>query len=151
MKGQVLAGLGPRTPWPQPGSCWREPARSACVRGAAGVGSGGTPSPARRLCGRGEVGPVWHRVGQDGGRPCRDGGSSSSVDGVVRWLFPCGLRESGCEECLLQVLTRVLDTCICFPPVSGGKGLRTCQIAPAFEVPGGSRGKGEGCLDKSSL
>lgn len=79
----------------------------------------------------GEVGIVQHRVGQGGGMPCRDGGSRSGVDGVMRWLLPCGLGEAGCEESLLHESARVRDACVCFLPVSGvwGKGLRCCQIA----------------------
>lgn len=63
---------------------------------------------------------MWRRVGQDGGRPCRDGGGSGGGDGVVRWLFPRGLREAGCEERLPQVPARVRGARVCFLPVSGG-------------------------------
>lgn len=67
------------------------------------------------------------------------------MDGVIRCLFPHGMREAGCEEHLLQGQLRVQDARVCFLLVSGGeKGMRSCWIAPAFEVPAGLSGEGRG-------
>lgn len=93
---------------------------------------------------------MWCGVGQDSGKPCRDGGSSGSVDGVIKWLFPHGTKEAGCEEHVRSTCT-VQDACICFLPVSGRDRAEELPDCPAFEVRGDSSGEERGCLGKRSL
>lgn len=96
------------------------------------------------------MGTVWRRVGQDSGKPCRDGGSSGGAGDVIRWLFASDTREAGCEEHVGSTCT-VQDACICFLPLSGGDGAEELPDCPAFEVRSDSSGEGRGCLDKRSL
>lgn len=90
---------------------------------------------------------MWCRVGQDGGKPCRDGGSG---DGVIRWLFPYDMRGAGCEGHVRNTC-RVQDARICFLPVSRRDRVEELLHSPAFEIRGDSSGEGTGCLDKMSL
>uniref|UniRef100_A0A674GVI0 Protein Wnt n=1 Tax=Taeniopygia guttata TaxID=59729 RepID=A0A674GVI0_TAEGU len=83
------------------------------------------------LCGR-EAASVCCRVGQDSGKPCRDGGNSGSVDAVMKWLFPYDMKEAECKEHVRSTCT-AQDACICFLPVSGRDRAEELPDCPAFE------------------
>lgn len=99
--------------------------------------------------GRG-VGTVWCTVGRDSGKPCRDGSSNGSVDGVIRWLFPHGMREAGCEEQVRSICT-MQDAVFAFCPCAGETGPRSRPIALPLRFAVIASGEWRGCLDKRSL